>query len=136
MKVLLCVPPSAILIFSEPPITYSCKTLFRVMFFLWFPFVRNWHKKVLTTCKILIQLINERSPVWFLPLDDNICYVQIVFYEIIPKLLLFPAQMKEKQLPPNATPEVFKKDDTSVVKMEIKFWLGNTKVLKPSIGRI
>ena len=80
-------------------------------------------------------LKDERSPIWFLPLDVTICLVKLVFYEIRPKLQLFLAQIKDKQMPPNAPPKVFKKVDTSLVKMQIKFGLRNKKVPTPSIGR-
>ena len=45
------------------------------------------------------------------------------------------SQSKDKQMPQNAPPKVFKKVDTSLVKLQIKFGLGNKKVLKPSIGQ-
>ena len=58
-----------------------------------------------------------------MPLDAAICHVQLVFYEVRPKLLLFLAQIKDKQIPPNDPQNFFKKVDTSLFKMQIKFGL-------------
>ena len=70
-----------------------------------------------------------------MPLDAAICHVQLVFYEVRPKLLLFLAQIKDKQMYPNAPLTFFKKFDTTLVKIQIKFGLENKKVPTSSIGR-
>ena len=51
------------------------------------------------------------------------------------KLQLFLAQMKDKQVPPNAPPKVFKQVHTFLVKLQIKLGLGNKEIPKPSIGQ-
>ena len=55
--------------------------------------------------------------------------------EMKPRSQLFLSQIEDESMPPNAPPKFFKKVDTSLVKMKIKFGLRNKKVPKPSIGR-
>ena len=68
-------------------------------------------------------------------LDATIFHIELVFKEIRPKSQIFLAQIEDKQMPHNAPPIVFKKADTSFVKLQIRFGLGNRKVPRSSIGQ-
>ena len=64
----------------------------------------------------------------------SVTFNQFSIYGERPNLQLFLSQIKDMKMPPNALTKVFKKVDTSLLKMKIK-GLGNKKVLKPSIAQ-
>ena len=49
-----------------------------------------------------ILLKDERSPVWFLPLDVTICHFFLVFLWSYTKIATFFAQIKDKEILQNA----------------------------------
>ena len=61
---------------------------------------------------------------FYFSLFPSLLHLKVAFYDITPELQLFLAQIKDKQMPLNAPPKIFKKVDTFLV-----------KILKPSIGQ-